>query len=279
MHSGRRSTGYRRPVRRGEELRRRDIGDDPNEQKSGKDTDNCAFFEGGRHSGEITSSESAFYLAWYLIENYGKDAAVSALLDKKAVYIKPLNNPDGSDMYRLTAQANRSSVRPVDNDNDGLTDEGPGEDLDGDGYSRQMRRFVGAGKGNAVLDSLDKSGRLLRGVQQGRGDYMLYSEGIDNDGDGRYNEDGIGGLDLHRNYPGNWRPERELTGRGWTQFGVASTALRARNESRRDVGAHPPKHRRREQHGHICADALARTVNMRADRMHVPHRPAMVPAL
>jgi len=195
-------------------------------KKSGKDTDKpAAFFEGGRHSGEITSTESAFYLAWYLIENYGKDAAVSALLDQKAVYIKPLNNPDGSDMYRLTAQANRSTVRPVDNDNDGLTDEDPGEDMDGDGYNRQMRKFVGAGKGNAVLDSMDKSGRILRGVQQGRGDYMLYSEGIDNDGDGRYNEDGIGGLDLHRNYPGNWRPERELTGRGWTQFGAGEYPL------------------------------------------------------
>jgi hypothetical protein len=128
-------------------------------------------------------------------------------------------------MYRLTAQANRSSVRPQDNDNDGLLDEDPGEDLDGDGYIRQMRKFVGAGKGNAVLDSMDRSGRLMRGVPQGRGDYMLYSEGIDNDGDGRYNEDGIGGLDLHRNYPGNWRPEREATGRGWTQFGAGEFPL------------------------------------------------------
>lgn len=43
------------------------------------------------------------------------------------------------------------------------------------------------------------------------------SEGIDNDGDGKYNEDGIGGLDIHRNYPENWRPMTEQTGMGWTQ--------------------------------------------------------------
>lgn len=190
-------------------------------KKTGAHTDKpAAFFEGGRHSGEITSTESVFYLMWYLLEHYGKDANVTRLLDTKAIYLKPLNNPDGSDMYRLTAQTNRSTVRPVDNDGDGLLDEDAGEDLDGDGYVRQMRKYVGPGNGNATVDTADKSGRLMRMVGQGRGDYLLYPEGIDNDNDGQYNEDGIGGLDLHRNYPGNWRPEREATGRGWTQFGA-----------------------------------------------------------
>jgi hypothetical protein len=190
-------------------------------KRTGAHTDKpAAFFEGGRHSGEISSTESAFYLMWHLLENYAKDPAIKQLLDTKAIYIKPLNNPDGSDMYRLTAQSNRSSVRPQDNDGDGLLDEDPGEDLDGDGHIRQMRKFVGMGNGNTVVDTADKSGRLMRGVGQGRGDYTMYSEGIDNDGDGRYNEDGVGGLDLHRNYPANWRPEREATGRGWTQFGA-----------------------------------------------------------
>ena len=195
-------------------------------KKTGKDTDKpAAFFDGGRHSGEISGTESAFYLMWYLLEQYGKDPAVTKLLDTKAIYIRPLNNPDGSDMYRLTAQSNRSTVRPQDNDGDGLLDEDAGDDLDGDGFIRDIRKFVGAGKGNAVVDSMDKSGRLMRNVGAGRGDYMTYSEGIDSDGDGRYNEDGIGGLDLHRNYPGNWRPDREATGRGMTQGGAGEFPL------------------------------------------------------
>jgi hypothetical protein len=185
----------------------------------------AAFFEGGRHSGEITSTESVLYLAWHLIENYGRDPVITKLLDEKAIYLKPLNNPDGSDMYRLTAQANRSTVRPYDDDGDGLFDEDPGEDLDGDGYIRQMRHFVGAGRGNAVVDTADKAGRLMRNVGQGEGDYVMYSEGVDNDGDGRFNEDGIGGLDLHRNYPYNWRPMREATGRGFTQGGAGDYPL------------------------------------------------------
>lgn len=195
-------------------------------KKTGKDTDKpAAFFEGGRHSGEITSSESVLWLAWHLIENYGKDAAITKLLDEKAIYLRPNNNPDGADMYKLTAQANRSSVRPQDNDGDGLLDEDAGEDLDGDGHVRQMRKFVGAGKGMFVIDSLDPKGRLMRAVGAGRGDYMVYPEGIDNDKDGRYNEDGVGGLDLHRNYPYNWRPMTEATGRGTTQFGAGEYPL------------------------------------------------------
>lgn len=185
----------------------------------------AAFFEGGRHSGEISSTESVLYLAWHLIENYGKDPVITRLLDEKAVYLKPLNNPDGSDMYRLTAQSNRSTVRPYDDDRDGLFDEDPAEDLDGDGYIRQVRKFVGAGQGNFAVDTADTSGRLMRAVGQGRGDYTMSAEGIDNDGDGRINEDGVGGLDLHRNYTYNWRPMQEPTGRGYTQGGAGEYPL------------------------------------------------------
>lgn len=185
----------------------------------------AAFFEGGRHSGEITATESVLWLMWHLVENYGKDARITKLIDENAIYLRPNNNPDGADMYKLTAQTNRSSIRPVDNDGDGLFDEDSAEDLDGDGYSRQMRWFVGAGKGEFVVDTMDAKGRLMRRVGAGNGDYMVSAEGIDNDGDGRINEDGIGGLDLHRNYPYNWRPSTEATGRGFTQFGAGEYPL------------------------------------------------------
>ena len=197
-------------------------------KKTGKHTDKPgAMFDAGRHSGEISGTESALYLMWHLLDRYGKDAEVTRLLDEKAIYIRPLNNPDGSDMYRLTAQANRSSVRPVDNDGDGLLDEDPGEDLDGDGFVRQMRQKVEMGKGDFILHPKDPSGRLLQRAGDGKGDYKTWPEGVDNDLDGRYNEDGVGGLDLHRNYPENWRPEpgHDATGRGWTQNGAGAYPL------------------------------------------------------
>ena len=136
-----------------------------------------------------------------------------------------MNNPDGSSLYHLTAQTLRSTVRPNDSDGDGLLDEDAGEDLDGDGFIRQMRKKVSKGKGNWIKDPKDAQGRAMRRVRDGEGDYEVYSEGVDSDGDGRYNEDGIGGLDLHRNYPENWRPMREETGRGQTQGGAGEYPL------------------------------------------------------
>jgi hypothetical protein len=195
-------------------------------KKTGKDTDKPAFFlEGGRHAGEITGVEATLYFVNHVLTRYGADPAITKLVDTKALYCRPNNNPDGNALYQYTAQSLRSTVRPNDDDGDGLLDEDPGEDLDGDGFVRQMRKFVGAGKGNAAKDPADPGGRAMKRVPQGEGDYAIYSEGTDNDGDARYNEDGIGGLDLHRNYPGNWRPMTEATGRGWTQGGAGEYPL------------------------------------------------------
>jgi hypothetical protein len=192
----------------------------------GKETDKpAAYFDGGRHSGEITATESTIYLANELINGYGSDRDITKLVDDKTIYIRPVPNPDGSEMYRQTGQTDRSTVRPHDQDGDGRTDEDAGEDLNGDGYVSQMRIDVGTGKGNYIVDGRDPTGRTMRRVAQGEGNYTVQSEGIDNDGDGRVNEDGIGGLDLHRNYPYNWRPMTEATGRGNTQGGAGEFPL------------------------------------------------------
>ena len=195
---------------------------------TGPDTEKPAMFlEGNRHSGEVTGAVSALYFAHRVLSGYGKVPGITRLLDKSALYVKVRNNPDGAGLYLSTAQSNRSTVRPHDDDGDGLLDEDPNEDLDGDGFLLQMRQKVGQEKGTHVIDPSDKTGRLMKRVGEGKGDYKIYGEGVDNDGDGKYNEDGIGGLDLHRNYPENWRPEpgRDLTGRGWTQQGAGAYPL------------------------------------------------------
>ncbi len=208
----------------------------------------AAFFEGGRHSGEVTASESTLWLLQHLLTQYGRDTRITELLDTRTVYLRVQNNPDGSNLYHHTAQRNRSTVRPHDSDRDGLVDEDPEEDLDGDGVIHQMRwqpkpGADGApvcwetpdGRGgfrtmrpNAVQDTRDTSGRLMRTVPSDLDPtWCVATEGIDNDLDGRFNEDGVGGLDLHRNYPENWRPEpgAELTGRGQTQGGAGAFPL------------------------------------------------------
>jgi hypothetical protein len=149
-------------------------------KKTGKDTDKpAAYFEGGRHSGEITASESILWLTQHLIENYGKDAEITALIDTKAIYLRPQNNPDGSNLYLFTEQRNRSTVRPYDNDGDGLLDEDPEEDLDGDGIIYQMRKKAVTPeekeKANFIIDPKDPKGRLMKRTFPGKGEYLVYT--------------------------------------------------------------------------------------------------------
>lgn len=196
-------------------------------KKTGKHTDKPgAFFEGNRHSGEITSAESVLWLINHLLTSYGEDEEITKLIDTKSFYLRPVNNPDGHCLYIHTAQSNRSTVRPTDNDLDGLLDEDSPEDINGDGIILTMR-WKDTLKGNMITDPDDPSGRIMKRTSSGEGVYLTQSEGVDNDGDGRVNEDGIGGLDLHRNYPENWRPERhiEATGRGFTQYGAGEYPL------------------------------------------------------
>ena len=200
-------------------------------KETGKHTDKpAAFFEGGRHSGEITSSESVLWLTQHLLENYGHDEEITKLIDTKTIYLRPQNNPDGSNLYLFTAQYNRSSVRPHDTDGDGLFDEDSPEDLNEDGIIYQIRKKANEdelGEADYIIDPRDEQGRLMKRVPEGKGDWFVYPEGIDNDGDGEYNEDGIGGLDLHRNYAENWRPDTggDETGRGYTQRGAGAYPL------------------------------------------------------
>jgi len=190
-------------------------------KKTGKDTDKpAAFFEGNRHSGEITSAECVMWMIKYLLDNYGKDPEVTHLIDTKTIYLKPVNNPDGHNLYLHTAQSNRSTVRPDDNDNDGLLDEDAPDDLDSNGVILTMR-WKDEKKGNLIADPRDTTGRIMKRVAAGKGTYLSSGEGIDNDNDGRINEDGIGGLDLHRDLglrkvhspPGN-HVRVDLTNRG-----------------------------------------------------------------
>lgn len=193
-------------------------------KKTGKATDKpAAFFEGNRHSGEVTSAESVLWLMNHLLTNYATDPEITKVLDKNTIYLRPINNPDGHNMYIHTAQANRSTVRPFDQDGDGLLDEDSPLDLNGDGNIVRMR--YKDPQGDYVIDSRDASGRSMKFVGAGKGEYKVVSEGLDQDGDGRIGEDGIGGLDLHRNYPENWRPSKEVTGRGWTQNGAGEYPL------------------------------------------------------
>ena len=161
------------------------------------------YVDGGIHAGELTGSAVATHVIGHLLNGYGRDPRITALLDVRAFYVRPKFNPDGSDLALIHDQSLRSTTHPVDDDEDGAADEDPPEDLDGDGWITQMR--YGDDDGDWVLDP-DDDRILVRDPERQRPGprYSTMREGIDNDGDGAINEDGVGGIDMNRNFPRNW---------------------------------------------------------------------------
>jgi hypothetical protein len=174
------------------------------------------YIDGNIHGNEIQGTEVALYAIWYLLENYGKTDLATRLLDEKAFYVMPTMNPDAREYFINKDAYYRSGLIPRDDDRDGAADEDPAEDLNGDGFITQMRKK----DPNGSLRAHPDDPRILVPVRPGeKGEYtILGQEGIDNDGDGRINEDGLGGYDMNRNYGFNWQPNYVQMGAGEYPF-------------------------------------------------------------
>jgi len=171
------------------------------------------YYDGNIHAGELTGAEVALNYAWHLLSNYDKSDRIKRLVDTRVIYIRPKFNPDGADLALQTSTVLRSTPRPYDEDFDGLKDEDPGEDLNGDGIITKMR--VPNPNGKFKINKNDSRIMDTRDIGETGGTYYdIYTEGIDNDGDGEYNEDGVGGIDMNRNFPRNWGLESEQKGAG-----------------------------------------------------------------
>jgi hypothetical protein len=140
------------------------------------------------------SSEAALYLAKALV---GKADARS----DRTWYILACGNPDSAALYFGKPQRRDArNGRPMNDDQDDQTDEDGADDLDGDGLIAQMRAKDPEGAYAAVPGEA----RLMKKADWSKGEkgvWKLYPEGLDNDGDGQFNEDGPGGVDLGTAFP------------------------------------------------------------------------------
>lgn len=140
------------------------------------------------------SSEAALYLIKMILEK-------PDIRQDKTWYILPLGNPDAAAHYfqkPLLLDVRNNS--PVNDDKDDAVDEDGPDDLNQDGIISTMRVKDPQG------DWMPISGepRLMKKADPIKGEtgiYNLYTEGIDNDQDGEYNEDGPGGVNIGINFP------------------------------------------------------------------------------
>ncbi|MFW6370117.1 MAG: M14 family zinc carboxypeptidase, partial [Bacteroidota bacterium] len=147
-----------------------------------------AIFVGANFEGNIpVATEGALKLIEMLIDSAHYSSALKW-------FILPQPNPDAAKNFFSNIQYSRTvNDFEVNNDADEAVNEDGYEDLNGDGYITQMR--VKNLNGNHVVSKADPRMMVEANMANGeRGEYLIYSEGIDNDKDGAYNEDPQGGI-------------------------------------------------------------------------------------
>lgn len=140
------------------------------------------------------ATEAALYLASRLLENPDQ-------YRDRTWYIIPCGNPDALErFFAKPLFADSRNQEPYNDDMDTATDEDGVEDLNGDGIISMMR--VEDPKGEWM--KIPGEPRLMKKADPSKGEtgrYNLYQEGLDNDEDGSYNEDGPGGTNPGINFP------------------------------------------------------------------------------
>lgn len=121
-------------------------------------------------------------------------------------YILPVLNPDALARYFQSVKwENPRNGMKVNDDMDDAVDEDGPSDLNKDGYITDMR--VRDPQGAWIIDPAEP--RVMRRADRTKGEkgiYRIYLEGIDDDGDGLYNEDPPGGVNTGINFPHLFRP-------------------------------------------------------------------------
>jgi len=121
------------------------------------------------------------------------------LLNKTTFYIFPNMSPDATAQYFAALKYERQgNAVNTDDDRDGVFGEDGFEDLNGDNLITMMRIEDPTGK----YKMLEDDNRIMVKANANKGEvgsYKVLTEGLDNDKDGKFNEDGVGGVAFNKN--------------------------------------------------------------------------------
>lgn len=159
---------------------------------------------GGVEGKHLLSVEMAIGFAEKLMASSTIDS-IKNVLNKQTFYVFPNMSPDATEQYFAKVKSERSgNATKTDDDRDGKVNEDDVDDLDGNGKITWMRILDPTGK--YKINSDDPRSLLLADATKGEtGKYILLPEGIDNDKDGDFNEDGDGGIHFNKNSSYNFK--------------------------------------------------------------------------
>jgi len=153
---------------------------------------------GGVEGNHLLGTEMAIGFAEQLLKGSASDS-IRALLNRTTYYVFPNMSPDAMEQYFSKIRSERTgNATGTDDDRDGKQNEDGWDDLDANGKITFLR--VESVTGDYKLHPDDA--RVLIKADMGKGEkgkYKLLTEGIDNDKDGLFNEDGEGGIAFNKN--------------------------------------------------------------------------------
>lgn len=147
---------------------------------------------GGVEAYHLLSVELALQVANRLLKNH------SELLETTTFYVFPNMSPDAySQYFRNIKYERRGNSVKIDHDRDGRLSEDGFEDLNKDGFITQFRvespfgEYVSHEKDPRILVKAENDGRKATR-------YKMFTEGLDNDKDEKYNEDPEEGIAFNK---------------------------------------------------------------------------------
>lgn len=159
------------------------------------------FLIGGLDGVSLSGCEAVLAVLDALVHGAGAPSADLAYI---AI---PCASPDALQETLAGRAVDGRNQRPLDDDGDLLLDEDGPDDVDGDGLVLDMLLEDPSGPWTRALDP-----RFLAPARDGDAPrYRLVREGRDDDQDGRYNEDPIGGVDLDLSFPLGFDTPRGLS--------------------------------------------------------------------
>jgi hypothetical protein len=154
---------------------------------------------GGVDGNHILGTELAIGFAENLLQGSNTDS-IKSLLAKTTFYVFPNLSPDAMEQYFAAIKYERSgNATETDDDRDGSSNEDGYDDLDKNGKITWMR--IESPIGDYRIHPEDPRILIKADPSKGeKGQFRLISEGIDNDKDDEFNEDGPGGVVVNKNF-------------------------------------------------------------------------------
>jgi hypothetical protein len=183
------------------------------------------WIDGNIHAAELAACQACVHTIAHLLEGYGTHKRNTQLLDQQVLYVVPRVCPDGAEMVLKTPFSLRSTPQPWPESK--LLPGFYPDDIDDDGQILMMR--IPDESGPWRVSKKDPRVMVLRKPDEENDpehhSYHLVMEGrLHGETAGERNTRTLFGIDMNRQFPEDWAPEK-------MQFGAGSHTL-AQAESR-----------------------------------------------